>query len=232
VARKRKSRAWANLVGVLPEAPEKGGNEYMERVFAAKDALVVCETCGLREGGHTQQVGTIPPGVEGWHLWSPRPMNMAELADEQERLELIDAEAAQAASERGVIYNALERRMLEELAKIQEASGQDMWRRPGMTLSPKFSPQAMVKDRAALLAWVKETGQEALLSLGPQALKGIITNAYNQELAALMTPAQRSKLTAGLPASMLPPPGVEVYLRPGVNRSGGKRAQTPDEDDE
>jgi len=58
-----------------------------------------------------------------------------------------------------------------------------------------------IKDRGLAVQWVKDTGQEALLTIMPQTLKGMVRNLLEngQELM----------------------PGVEVFLKTGLKFSGG-----------
>lgn len=126
---------------------------------------------------------------------------------------------ALAQADRNIKYAAIEKRVLEELEKIKAMSGTDMFRGEQVTFSPQFTPRPMVKDPEALMTWIRETKQEYLLTLPASRLKSLIVQIYDKDAAALMTPAQRAALQPGQPASMQPPPGVEVFLHEGVHHT-------------
>lgn len=158
---------------------------------------------------------------------------MEELDAEYALLVAEDEAAAAAQRERNIKYEALERRILEELEKVQTVSGQDMWRsREGHTFSPKYDPYPIVKDKAALMQWIRDSKLEDLLTLTKPTLKMIVREAFDTELAALMSPGQRAQLKPGQAGSGAPPPGVEVFLKTGVNARVGSKRTRDDEDDE
>ena len=159
---------------------------------------------------------------------------MAELAEEYKGLVEEEKFEELARKARNIIYEALERRMLEELEKVEQLSGQDVWRGGPGTFSPKFTPRPTVTDQAALDAWIVENKLESLLTLPSGRLSSIVAEAYDPDAAASMTPAQRAALKPGMPGSALPPPGVSVFLARGVNytKPGNGRVRNPDEEGE
>ncbi len=72
----------------------------------------------------------------------------------------------------------------------------------GVTLGESVEPLPNVKDRAALIAWIKSTDQEELLTLNYQTLASITKQA----------------LLEGKPI----PPGVEVYMKQKLTARGLK----------
>lgn len=157
--------------------------------------------------------------------------SMNDLAQEFASLEEEESFEELARSERNIKFEAIERRILEELEKIQGIAGTDMWRGDGHTFSPKYQARPIVTDPAKLMQWVRDTGQEALLRLLPSTLQSIVNEALNTDLAATLTPAQRAALEPGSAGSGVPPPGVQVVLRTTVNHRGPgrKRRQGDDE---
>lgn len=152
-----------------------------------------------------------------------------ELAAEYEGLVEEEKFEELARKARNIIYEALERRMLEELEKIEKMSGQDMWRGEPGTVSPKFTPRPNVVDQAALDGWIKEHKLESMLTLPGGRLNSIIAEAYDQDIAASLSPAERAALKAGMPGSLQPPPGVNVFLKNCINftqRRKPKKADT------
>jgi len=161
--------------------------------------------------------------------------SMDELQQEYGELVAADEADKAAASERNIKYAALDRRILEELEKVKQVSGQDMWRGNGHTFSPKFSPRPVVEDKQALRAWITETGQEDQLELPTGRLNAIIAECMNTDLAAILTPAQRATLRPGDPGSGMPPPGIKLFLQTSVHHTSAKAkpttaASTPDAD--
>jgi hypothetical protein len=152
---------------------------------------------------------------------------MQQLQDEWVDLEQEEAFASLAEGERNIKYEALERRILEELERVKAVAGTDMWRGESKTFSPQFTPRPVVDDPAKLLQWIKDTKQEALLTLPAPRLKSLVCEALDTEAAAVMTPAQRAELKAGEPASGSPPPGVSVYLQTKVHHTTVKSATPP-----
>lgn len=158
---------------------------------------------------------------------------MKELAEEYAGLEVEDATAAEAQSRRNILYDAIERRMLEELAKVKELSGDDTWRGESAgTFSPQFKIKPVVEDPVTLMAWVRESGREAQLRLMPATLASIVTEALETQYAALLTVSQRAELKPGEPGSGTPPPGVGVFLRETVHHTGPRKSpsDSPTED--
>lgn len=72
----------------------------------------------------------------------------------------------------------------------------------GITLGESIEPLPNVKDRQALTQWIKETGQEDLLTLNYQTLRSITKQA----------------LLEGKPV----PPGVEVFMQQKLTARGLK----------
>jgi len=72
----------------------------------------------------------------------------------------------------------------------------------GVTLGEAVEPLPNVKDREALIGWIKSTGQEDLLTLNYQTLASITKQA----------------LLEGKPI----PPGVEVFMKQKLNTRGLK----------
>lgn len=120
-----------------------------------------------------------------------------------------------AAKKRSIAYEALERLIGDELKKVEELSGQDMWRGEGQTFSPKTTPIPVVYDKAALMKHIADTGQQSLLSLSGPTLRALVNDAL--EAIVLMTPAERAALVNV--ALDKPVPGVKLYLLKGVHRT-------------
>lgn len=157
--------------------------------------------------------------------------SMNDLALEFASLEEEEAFEALAAHERNIKFEAIERRILEELQKIQDMAGTDMWRGDGHTFSPKYHPRPIVTDPGKLLTWIHDTGQDSLLRLLPPTLQSIVGEALNTDLAATLTPAQRAAMQPGSAGSGTPPPGVDVVLRTTVNHRGpGKKRRQGDDE--
>lgn len=200
---KRKGRAWSNLPGQVPDEPVP----VTERELAIRKRAD--ELRGLALDPATNQ----PLAAK----------TMRELA--QEYASLVEEEDFEslAHKQRSVAYEALERVILAELARVEELSGQDTWRGEGQTFSPKFLPIPVITDRAALLRWIKEQGhEEYLLDVKDSRLKEVVLAALNTDAAAAMTPGERAQLRPGEPASGQPPPGVTVFVRRGINRTANK----------
>lgn len=160
---------------------------------------------------------------------------MDELMAEYATLEAEEAIAAKAQSARNVLYAAIDKRILEELAKVKQVSGQDMWRGNGHTCSPKHTPRPVIEDPEALRKWIKETGQEDQLTLPQGRLMSILTEAMQTDMSAILTPAQRAQLKPGDPGSGAPPPGVKVFLHTGVHHTTPKArpaAENPPDGDD
>lgn len=161
-----------------------------------------------------------------------RGTTMQDLQDEWVDLEEEERFAKLAEYNRNVKYEALERRILEELEKVKAVAGTDMWRGAAKTFSPKWTPRPSVEDTARLMQWIKDTGQEHQLTLPAPRLKSIVCEALDTDAAALMTPAQRAQLKPGDPASGAPPPGVTVFLDKSVHHTTVKAgAPIPQDDD-
>jgi hypothetical protein len=207
MARRDKVRKWSNLKGVLPEA-----------VDMSPRALEVAKEADARRQKETGD-----------------PVAMDDLAQEWNGLEEEEAFEDMARQQRNIIYDALTRRILEEIEKVKAIAGTDLWRGQDQTFSPKFMLNIRVTDQQALRRWVEETGQQHLLTIPSGRLKGIVGEAMNTDAAAAMTPAERAQLKAGMPGSGQPPPGVEVSLFETVHHTstkpGKKTRGTSDPDD-
>jgi len=184
-----KERKWSNLRGVLPEVEE----ELSDREQAIRKEVGE-RLAGVNEKGEPRAAKT-----------------MRELAQEylgiKSESEFFEAEQRA----RDIKKEALERLVQDELKKVEEMSGQDTWRGEGILFSPKTSVIPVVKDRAALMKYLEDTKQTALLTLEYPRLKSLVVGKL-EELVA-MTPAERSEQTATL---QNPIPGVEILLKRGV----------------
>jgi hypothetical protein len=160
---------------------------------------------------------------------------MDDLAIEWNSLEEEEAFESFARDQRNIYYDALTKRILEELDKVKTLAGTDLWRGQDQTFSPKHMLNLRVTDPVALRRWVEETDQNHLLSIPSGRLKGIVGEAMNTDIAAAMTPAERAKLKPGMPGSGQPPPGVEVSLFTTVHHTstapGKKTRGSSDPDD-
>jgi hypothetical protein len=194
----KKSRAFSNLKGVVPDYKEVTASDRQLRVNAETDKRAA--------------------------------KSMMELADEYGELCLSDDAAAAEAKERNIKFEALERRILPILENAKAQGYGDMWRGLGQTFSPKYKPRPAVKDRSALLKWIKDTGQEDQLTLPDGRLGEIIKEAFDEQIAMALHPDDRAKLKPGQPGSMQAPPGVEVYLQTTVHHTGGKQQEPTDDD--
>lgn len=98
--------------------------------------------------------------------------------------------------------NNLELAALEQmLADNMVALGiEDGFKSEGFTYYKQSAPYPKVADKAALRRWLKETDQEDLLSLNPQTLKGMVSEAL------------------GPNGSRVIPDGVEVYVKESIGR--------------
>jgi hypothetical protein len=149
---------------------------------------------------------------------------MDELIAERAALEEEEAFEDLARADRSVKYEALDRRILEELDKVKQIAGTDMWRGDGRTASPKITPQPIVEDIVALTEWIKDTGlYDTLFTLSKPRLKATVCEALETDAAAALTPAQRAALKPGAPGSGAPPPGVKVHLRTTVHHTSAKQ---------
>lgn len=195
----KKPRKWSNLKGQVPAAPGEDNNERLQRIQSER---------AKHEG-----------------------KNMAELAAEWAALDREFTAATLAEKERNIKYDALEPLILAALDQIQALASTDIYRGPTGTFSPRYKPLPTVTDRPRLLQWIRDIGQADRLvtDLPGATLSDIIEAAYNKDVAALLTPAERAALQPGFPGSMQPPPGVNVYLKTAVGRTG---ADKPVKDEE
>lgn len=159
---------------------------------------------------------------------------MPDLVQEWETLEEEESFEDLAKYDRNITFEALEKRILDELAKVQQVAGTDMWRGDGHTFSPKHILSPHVVDPSALLKWVHETDQAHLLTVPTGRLKSIVAEAMNADHASTMTPAQRAALKPGEPGSMQPPPGVAITLHTTVHHTSPKarKRRSVESDDE
>ena len=207
MARRDKVRKWSNLKGQIPEAVDLSprGQEVIKEADARRN----------KETGD--------------------PVTMDDLALEWNGLEEEEAFEDMARDGRNIVYDALTKRILEELDRVKTMAGTDLWRGQDQTFSPKYMLNIRVTDPVALRKWVEETGQQHLLTIPVGRLKGIVGEAMNTDSAAAMTPAERAQLKAGQPGSGMPPPGVEVSLFTTVHHTstaaGKKTRGSSDPDD-
>lgn len=190
----KKARKWSNVN--VPEEPV---------------ALTEREIAVRAEADKLRGVGTDPEG----HAYTKK--DMRELAQDYNGLCEEEEFEKLAARDRSVKYEALERVIRDELIKVEELSGQDMWRGEGCTLSPKNTLIAVVVDKITFKKWIRDTEQEHILEVPPSRLTSIVTDAMDPDAAALLTPAERALLKPGEPASGQPPPGVTIFIRKGIN---------------
>jgi hypothetical protein len=203
----RKARKWSNLPDdVAPAQPVDELSPWFQDV--------------LKEKG--KYVTTLVDGDES-------KMNMDLLATEWAKLEAEEAAEEEARTLRNKRYEALSLMILPRLESIQALSGQDTWRGGGQTFSPKVTLRPIVRDKAKLREWLEDRDMEDTLELPSGRLNSIVTEAFEQEQASYLTPAQRANLPAGMPGSMLAPPGVEVFRKTTVNRTA--RGGAPKEED-
>lgn len=113
---------------------------------------------------------------------------------------------------------ALERVIRSELERVQDISGQDMWRGEGMTFSPNIAVIPFVTDRQAFEQWIRDTGRESFFAIPEGRVKSLVCDALNEDEAVMLTPEERAALKPGEPGSMQPPPGIGVFIRKGVNQ--------------
>jgi hypothetical protein len=207
MARRDKVRKWSNLKGQIPEA-----------VDLSPRGQEVIKAADLRRNKETGD-----------------PVTMDDLALEWNGLEEEEAFEDMARDGRNIVYDALTKRILEELDRVKTMAGTDLWRGQDQTFSPKYMLNIRVTDPVALRKWVEETGQQHLLTIPVGRLKGIVGEAMNTDSAAAMTPAERAQLKAGQPGSGMPPPGVEVSLFTTVHHTstaaGKKTRGSSDPDD-
>ena len=111
---------------------------------------------------------------------------------------LVDEEEKEEATRklRNIKYEAIERLMNRWL----ETQNTDIWRGEGVTVSPKYDIYPSVKDKAALMQHIKDTGQEDKLQLPWSTLKGDCADALGPDGSGEI------------------PPGVEVFIKTGIHR--------------
>lgn len=217
--RRDKTRKWANLKGQIPDDPAQ--------VELSPRTIEVIAEADKRRTKTVEDPHTGAADV--------RPVGMDDLAQEWSGLEEEEEFEDLAKAQRNIVYDALTRRILEELERVKQIAGTDMWRGEGQTFSPKFMLNVRVTDPVALRKWVEDTAQQHLLTIPSGRLKGIVGEAMNTDSAAAMTPAERSALKPGMPGSGQPPPGVSVTLFTSVHHTSsvGKktRGQSDPDDD-
>src|ERR1041385_3404928 len=113
-----KKRKWSNLAGQVPDEPKP----------PTERELKIRTRCDELRGLALDPDGRPVPAKSMRDLAA----DYAALVEEESFEEL-------AAKKRSVEYEALERVILDELNRVQELSGQDMWRGEGQTFSPKFN---------------------------------------------------------------------------------------------
>lgn len=159
----------------FPPLPED--SDYQQKINAVKDALRTRVASGVAKGEAASDHAAIVAMFEAAY-------------DEKDRLE----EATSA--------NNLEIAALEQMLRVSmETQGvQDGFKSERFTYFPQPSPYPKVDDKAKLLAWVKESGQEELLSLNYQTLRGIVAEAL------------------GPNGSRVIPDGVTVFVKESISR--------------
>lgn len=209
--RKDKFRKWANLKGQVPD-------DASQVELTPRTLEVIAEA-------DKRRVKLVDD--------TPVPITMDDLAQEWSGLEEEEEFESLAKDKRNILYDALTRRILEELERVKAIAGTDLWRGEGQTFSPKFMLNIRVTDPVKLRAWVEETGQQHLLTIPRGRLNGIVSEAMNVDSAVALTPAERAKLKPGQPGSGQPPPGVEVSLFTTVHHTapGRKTRGTIDPDE-
>lgn len=216
MARRDKSRKWSNLKGTIPDAVDL--SPRAQEVIKLADERRVKQV--VDEGQPTDI--TVPYGMD-------------DLAQEWNGLEEEEAFEDMAREGRNVIYDAITKRILEELERVKALSGGDLWRGQDQTFSPKYMLNIKVTDPVALRKWVEDTGQQHLLTIPSGRLKGIVSEAMDTDKAAPLSPAERAQLKAGQPGSGQAPPGVEVSLFTTVHHTstkpGKKTRGSSDSDD-
>jgi hypothetical protein len=158
-------------------------------------------------------------------------VELKELQEKWFALDLEEARAASLAKHRSILYAALERRVLEELKKIEDMAGTDQYKGPLGTFSPKYGVEPSVENNETLTEWAKENGFEELLQLPSGKLKEIVTDALDPKAAMSLTVPQRASLPPGSAGSGQAPPGVKLWFHTSVNFTS-KKAKTEPEDDE
>lgn len=213
-----KPRKWSNLKGQIPDAAEQ--------VELTPRTLEVIKQADERR---TKVVEDPHTGAT-----KEEPVTMEDLAAEWDGLDEEVEFQELRDTERNITYDALTRRVLEELERVKAISGHDLWRGNGQTFSPKFALNIKVTDPVALMKWVKDTGQEHLLTIPRGRLNGIVAECMDADKAAALTPGERAEIKPGEPGSLQPPPGVEVSLFTTVHHTnpGRKARKSSDADDE
>lgn len=217
MARRDKTRKWSNLKGEIPDAVD----------LSPRGQEVIAEADKRR---------TVPVvDAEGKPTGETRPATMNDHAQEWNGLEEEESFEDMAREQRNITYDALTKRILEELDRVKTLAGTDLWRGEDQTFSPKHLLNIKVTDPVALRKWVEETKQQHLLTLPTGRLKAIVGEAMNTDSAATLTPGERAKLKAGEPGSGQPPPGVEISLFTTVHHTsttpGKKTRGSSDPDD-
>lgn len=172
---------WAFLSAIVDEAtgrPKypvlKEDSEYQEKINAVKDKIR--DDIRAREG----QVVAHKQLVERYEA----------ACDEYDRIKELEK------------ANNLEIAALEQMLQdSMVALGiEDGFRSEGYTYFKQSAPYPKVADKAALRRYMMRTGQEDLLSLNPQTLKGIVSEAL------------------GPTGSRVIPEGVEVFVKESISR--------------
>lgn len=221
MARRDKTRKWSNMKGQIPDAVD----------LSPRAALVIAEADKRRWKPAVEPSGALVEVVPGVQV----EVTMDDLAAEYNNLEEEEAFEDMARDRRNIVYDALTKRILEEIEKVKAIAGTDMWRGQDQTFSPKYMLNIRVTDPVALRKWVRETDQEHLLTLPSGRLKAIVGEALNTDAAAAMTPGERAALKPGMPASGQPPPGVEVSLFTTIHHTStkpGKRTRGSSDPDD
>lgn len=145
-------------------------------------------------------------------------------------LDAVEASVAVESRKRSIEYAALERRVLEELKKIEALAGTDQYKGALGTFSPKYNVEPSVENNDVLTEWAKKNGFEELLSLPSGKLKEIVTDALDKNAATSLSVPQRAALTPGSAGSLQPPPGVKLFMHTTVSFTS-KKVALPDDDE-
>lgn len=198
MAKARRKQVWSTLG--LKEQPV----EISERELAIR-----------AEADRLRGLGSDPKTGE-----PHKKLTMAELDDEYESLDEEAEFAELQAKARSIKYEALERVMLEELAKIEEISGQDKFRRGNVTISPSPMIIPSVENVEVFEQWVRDSKMDDLFvtEVPGSKIKMLVNEAFDPKVAESLTVKERAALVAGAPGSCQPPPGLKVYIKKRIHR--------------
>jgi hypothetical protein len=184
---------WSGLKGTVPTAPID--SDFQSRVNAAKSAVRYVTTDGeFTEIELTELNRVISPNTV------EREFTFDQLSQQElgkRYTELRDKKDALEAQEKKI---NLELEAVQQLLiPKMEQNGMDLYRMPsGDSLSIKDEPYCSVADKDAFTSWIKETGQESLLTV------------HYMTLSAMT----KDRLQTG----QNPPPGIKVFLKQSITR--------------